>query len=69
MLSETFWILICTTGATLFFGVARLCFKSKCSHIDLCCLKIVRDTAHEMSGDEERGTQIAVPPSNQQNKT
>jgi len=68
MLSETFWIFICTTGATLLFGVARLCFKSKCSEIDLFCMKVVRDTTHEMSGDEERGTQI-VTQQNHENKT
>jgi len=68
MLSETFWIFICTTGATLLFGVARLCFKSKCSEIDFCCLKVVRDTTQEMSGDEERGTQIVTQQS-QENKT
>ena len=47
MLSEVFYSLIITTGAGLVLALAKLCFKSKCSEISFCCIKIVRDVKVE----------------------
>jgi hypothetical protein len=35
--------------------VARLTYKSKCKEVDLCCLKIIRDTEAEEKIDELSG--------------
>ena len=47
MLSEVFWtFLISSVCGVILVGV-RLCYKSKCKEVDLCCLKIVRDVEGE----------------------
>lgn len=47
MLSEIFYSLLITTGGGLILSLAKLCFKSKCSEVNLCCLKIIRDVDAE----------------------
>lgn len=53
MLSEVFWISL-TTGVLAFAGVVcRMCYKSKCSHIECFgCLKIDRNTEGELKEDK-----------------
>ena len=47
MLSEVFYTFAITSGCALVLSIAKLCFKSKCSDIDICCVKIKRDTLSE----------------------
>jgi hypothetical protein len=47
MLSEVFYTFAITSGCALVLSIAKLCFKSKCSDIDICCVKIKRDTVTE----------------------
>jgi hypothetical protein len=46
-LSEVFYTFAITSGVGLILAIAKLCFKSKCSDIEICCLKIKRDTEAE----------------------
>jgi hypothetical protein len=52
MMSEVFWSMFLTTSVAFVLAVGRLCYKSKCSSIELCCIKIVRNTAAEERADE-----------------
>lgn len=47
MLSEVFYTFAITSAVGLILAIAKLCFKSKCSDIEICCLKIKRDTVSE----------------------
>jgi hypothetical protein len=42
-LSEVFYTFLITSTIGLLIGIARICYKSKCKTVDMCCLKIVRD--------------------------
>ena len=64
MLSEVFYSLIITTGAGLVLALAKLCFKSKCSEVSFCCIKIVRDVKVEEQEQEFIATH--KDPSNQE---
>lgn len=51
-MSEVFWSMFLTTSVAFVLAVGRLCYKSKCSSIELCCIKIVRNTVAEERADE-----------------
>jgi len=57
VMSEVFWSGTITSliGFTLAMGAQ--CYKSKCSQVEFCCIKIVRDTTAE----EELDTQQQRP--------
>jgi hypothetical protein len=52
--SEGFWITM--AGLVIgFLGLSiRMCLKSKCDEVNLCCLKIHRDTAIEEKIEEKQ---------------
>lgn len=50
-LSETFWALLLTTISGFVLMALKYCYKSKCSSIDLCCIKIVRSVDAEVKAD------------------
>ena len=52
MLSEVFWVGFYTTGVACLLGMVKMIYKSKCSSVDMCCLRIVRDTSGELREDE-----------------
>lgn len=52
MLSEIYWSFFTTSVITCILGMFRLAYKSKCSSVDVCCVKITRDTAVELKEDE-----------------
>ena len=54
MLSEVFWVAFITTVSGIIIKLASMCYKSKCKEVDLCCLKIIRDTAVEEKEEEFR---------------
>ena len=51
-MSEVFWSMFLTTSVAFVLAVGRLCYKSKCSSIEICCIKIIRNTAAEEREDE-----------------
>lgn len=52
VLSEVFYVGLYTSliGFTLAF--TKMIYKSKCSSVDICCIKITRDTTGELKEDE-----------------
>jgi hypothetical protein len=54
-LSETFWALLLTTLSGFVLMALKYCYKSKCSEINLCCLKITRNVEAEVKEDLELG--------------
>jgi hypothetical protein len=51
-LSEIFLTLLVTSGVGLILAVCKLMYKSKCSNIDICCIKITRNITAEIELDE-----------------
>ena len=47
MISEVFWTGLYTSLIGFSIALASQCYKSKCSQIDICCIKIIRDTTTE----------------------
>lgn len=56
-LSEVFYTFLITSAIGLLLGIARVCYKSKCKSVDICCLKIVRDVEIEKQEDLEFGNE------------
>jgi hypothetical protein len=52
-LSETFYALLLTTIGGCVLAMLKYCYKSKCSSIDFCCIKIVGDINAEVKEDLE----------------
>ena len=52
MLSEVFWVAFISSTFAFCLGVCRLCYKSKCKEVDICCIKIIRDVNIEEKQDE-----------------
>jgi hypothetical protein len=53
-LSESFWIFLLTTSAGLVLACMKVMYDSKCSDINLGCIKIHRDTAAEVQAENNR---------------
>ena len=51
-LSEVFLTFVVSSGTALILAVMKMCYKSKCSSIQMGCIKIVRNTAAEERADE-----------------
>ena len=56
-LSEVFYTFLITSVIGLLLGIGRICYKSKCSTVDLCCIKIVRNVDAEVKEDLELGNE------------
>jgi hypothetical protein len=55
-LSEMFWTFFITSVAGFILALGKMCYKSKCSSIDLCCVKITRNIDAEVKEDIELGS-------------
>ena len=55
ILSETFWALLLTTTSGFILVALKYCYKSKCSEINLCCIRITRNVEAEIKNDIELG--------------
>lgn len=55
-MSEVFWTFFITSLIGLILAIGKICYKSKCSQIDLCCIKITRNVDAEVKEDLELGT-------------
>ena len=49
MMSEVFWTGLYSSLIGFLLALGSQCYKSKCSQVDICCIKIVRD----VEGEEE----------------
>ena len=43
IMSEVFWTFFVSSMVGFCIVIAKMCYKSKCKNIDMCCVKIVRD--------------------------
>lgn len=50
-LTEVFYTFLITSSIGFILGLARACYKSKCSTIELCCIKVIRNV--EIEKDED----------------
>ena len=57
-LSEVFYTFVISSICGVVLVAIRLCYKSKCKEVDICCLKIVRDTEGEEKIDEHLPVRI-----------
>ena len=55
-LSEMFWTFFITSIAGFILALGKMCYKSKCTQIDLCCIKITRNIEAEVKEDIELGS-------------
>jgi len=53
ILSEVFYAMLVSTLAGLIIAVGKMCYKSKCSEINFCCIKITRNIEAEVKEDIE----------------
>ena len=54
-LSEVFYTFLITSVVGFILALGKICYKSKCSSIDFCCLKITRNVEIELKEDIELG--------------
>lgn len=73
-LTEVFWVTFVTTVCGMVIKLASMCYKSKCREVEVCCLKIIRDTEAEEKEEQYRidhpssgGTGGSSPRSNNNN--
>jgi len=64
VMSEVFWSGTITSliGFTLAMGAQ--CYKSKCSQVEFCCIKIIRDTTIEEELDIQQRPQNPIQSQN-----
>ena len=55
-MSEVFWTFFITSLIGFLLAMGKLCYKSKCSEINFCCLRVVRNIDVELKEDIELGT-------------
>jgi hypothetical protein len=53
--SEVFYTFLITSLIGLIIAVGKMFYKSKCSEINLCCIKITRNIEAEVREDIELG--------------
>ena len=47
VMSEVFWTGLYSSLIGFVLAIGSQCYKSKCSNVEFCCIKIIRDTAIE----------------------
>ena len=47
MMSEVFWTGLYSSLIGFILAIGSQCYKSKCSKVEFCCIKIIRDTTIE----------------------
>ena len=52
-LSEVFYTFLITSVIGFIVVIVKTCYKSKCSSIDLCCIKVIRNIDAEVKEDIE----------------
>ena len=54
VMSEVFWSGLTTSLIGFLLAIGSQCYKSKCSKVEFCCIKIIRDTAGEEELDSQQ---------------
>jgi hypothetical protein len=54
MMSEVFWTGLYSSLIGFVLAIGSQCYKSKCSKVEICCIKIIRDTAGEEELDAQQ---------------
>ena len=62
VMSETFYVGLYSALMGFILAISAQCYKSKCSQVEFCCIKIIRDTTAE----EERDNRQTNPIQSQQ---
>ena len=52
--SEVFYTFLITSAIGLSLAIAKLCYKSKCKEVAVCCIKVIRDVEGEEKIDEQQ---------------
>ena len=52
------WSLLFTSVSGIIIGILSIMYKSKCTHIECCCLKIDRDVAGEEQIDKQEANHM-----------
>lgn len=60
-MSEVFWGFFVSSMIGFIIALLKLCYKSKCKEIKICCLKITRDIEMEEKIDEIELKKIETP--------
>jgi hypothetical protein len=47
VMSEVFWTGLYSSLIGFVLAIGSQCYKSKCSKVEFCCIKIIRDTSIE----------------------
>jgi hypothetical protein len=63
-LSEIFYTSLYTSLIGFVLAMGSQCYRSKCSKVEFCCIKIVRDTNGEEDLDRQSPSPIQSPISN-----
>ena len=53
-MSEVFWTGLYSSLIGFLLALGSQCYKSKCSQVDICCIKIVRDVQGEEQLDAQQ---------------
>jgi hypothetical protein len=61
MLSEIFLSFLVGSASALCAITLKLCYDSKCKKIELCCIKIERDTTGEIEEDKYKIDHGIIP--------
>jgi hypothetical protein len=54
VMSEVFWTGLYSSLIGFVLAIGSQCYKSKCSKVEFCCIKIIRDTAGEEELDAQQ---------------
>jgi hypothetical protein len=54
-MSEVFWAAFVSAMVGFILALGKLCYKSKCSQIEFCCIRITRNIDAELKEDIEMG--------------
>ena len=64
MFTETFYVGLYSALMGFVLAISAQCYKSKCREVDICCIKILRDTTVEEELDIQQRPQNPVTSQN-----
>jgi hypothetical protein len=64
VMSETFYVGLYSALMGFVLAISAQCYKSKCREIDICCIKILRDTTAEEELDIQQRPQNPITSQN-----
>ena len=64
MMSETFYVGLYSALMGFVLAISAQCYKSKCREVDICCIKILRDTTVEEELDIQQRPQNPITSQN-----